>query len=725
MDMWNSRSDFTAQSSSWCGSGFTSRASSSAGAFRRSDPGLRRWRSMYHLEPESPTRSLSPFGAEMWTGRGERSFRQGEVLPWLHDAHERLNTKLDRLRTREVTLGHNKTVAQRFDMKQKLLSKTMDAFSQDELFERSQQCRDLQEKVRKLENELLHVKSSLVNVSEDQLTSRLAASHKKSKTPGDVKKQEKKDPTEVDKLREALREAEARAAILQEERNKALQDLQTSAETQKMLINKMEEMEKRVSDVKPGRSEVQNHLGEENSKISFQVDEQSRQELEVMKKHLAESQHQLQELNEERMINLRQITDQIREKENLLTERNPGGYDALNGSTGNINQRRTSTEDLDLETQKLQNQCVCLEEKLKEKEKMLQMHEKMYQKKDEMRRLQIKELEDLTSHWTQKWQNVALNLQSTQEELEELKRNCTIDTRESESLLRPKQETGSDLVQTLHKDTQTDLSESSLTPDSTCSRNKSPQLWAQSGEVQRLKQKLSETEREVSEREHDLRTMERLREMERAEAQIRISALELKLMKKAPEVCQNGGGVQADVSNPASTHEQQDEWREKLDETQQVNPPALHKHPNLRQKVSHSGGKNETLWIEDKKNKTICHVDQEVEQQRRMVTEQLKSLFKEREGKAAGRLADAQSVAQSGSSSTQDWTPTSLVVRAAADRRSWQPGSALMPVLEEDEEDGDWSGVDEGDVKQEAHTEAKPSDCRFKNIYASPTFPQP
>ncbi|XP_008410179.1 bicaudal D-related protein 1 isoform X2 [Poecilia reticulata] len=766
MDMWNSRSDFTAQSSSWCGSGFTSRASSSAGAFRRSDPGLRRWRSMYHLEPESPTRSLSPFGAEMWTGRGERSFRQGEVLPWLHDAHERLNTKLDRLRTREVTLGHNKTVAQRFDMKQKLLSKTMDAFSQDELFERSQQCRDLQEKVRKLENELLHVKSSLVNVSEDQLTSRLAASHKKSKTPGDVKKQEKKDPTEVDKLREALREAEARAAILQEERNKALQDLQTSAETQKMLINKMEEMEKRVSDVKPGRSEVQNHLGEENSKISFQVDEQSRQELEVMKKHLAESQHQLQELNEERMINLRQITDQIREKENLLTERNPGGYDALNGSTGNINQRRTSTEDLDLETQKLQNQCVCLEEKLKEKEKMLQMHEKMYQKKDEMRRLQIKELEDLTSHWTQKWQNVALNLQSTQEELEELKRNCTIDTRESESLLRPKQETGkdafccfiirvnilneaaikpssstltnprqkrfvffehkgavkrtellfagSDLVQTLHKDTQTDLSESSLTPDSTCSRNKSPQLWAQSGEVQRLKQKLSETEREVSEREHDLRTMERLREMERAEAQIRISALELKLMKKAPEVCQNGGGVQADVSNPASTHEQQDEWREKLDETQQVNPPALHKHPNLRQKVSHSGGKNETLWIEDKKNKTICHVDQEVEQQRRMVTEQLKSLFKEREGKAAGRLADAQSVAQSGSSSTQDWTPTSLVVRAAADRRSWQPGSALMPVLEEDEEDGDWSGVDEGDVKQEAHTEAKPSDCSVK-----------
>ncbi|XP_014828953.1 PREDICTED: involucrin-like isoform X2 [Poecilia mexicana] len=752
MDMWNSRSDFTAQSSSWCGSGFTSRASSSAGAFRRCDLGLRRWRSMYHLEPESPTRSLSSFGAEMWTGRGERSFRQAEVLPWLHDAHEQLNTKLDRLGTREVTLGHNKTMAQMLNLEQKLLSKTMDAFSQDALFERSQQCRDLQEKVRKLENELLHLRSSLVNVSEDQLTSRLAASHSKPKTPGDIKKQEKKDLTEVDKLREALREAEARVATLQEERNKALQDLQTSVETQKMLINQMEEMEKRVSDVKPGRSEVQNHLGEENSKISFQdkenpeqqlnrttkephgsemhnivtnpkkenleVNEQLRQELEVMKKHLAESQRQLQELNEERNINLRQITDQIREKENLLTERNSqdalNGHDALNGSTGNINQRRTSTDDLDLENQKLRNQCVCLEGKLKEKEKMLQMHEKTYQKKDEMRLLCIKELEDLASHWTEKWQNDALSLQSTQDELEELKRNCTIDTRESESLLRSEQETGSDLVQTLHKDTQTDLSESSLTLDFTCSINKSPQLWAKSGEVQRLKQKVSETEREVSEREHDLRTMERLREMERAEAQIRISALELKLMKKAPEVCQNCGGVQVDVSNPASMHEQQDEWREKSDETQQLNPPALHKHTNQRQKVSHSGGKNETLWIEDKKNKTICIVDQEVEQQRRKVTEQLKRLFKEREGKEAGRLADTQSVAQSGSSSTQDWTPTSLVVRAAADRRSWQPGSALMPVLEEDEENGDWSGVDEGDVKQEAHTEVKPSHCSVK-----------
>ncbi|MEQ2258266.1 hypothetical protein XENORESO_013961, partial [Xenotaenia resolanae] len=132
--------------------------------------------------------------------------------------------------------------------------------------------------------------------------------------------------------------------------------------------------------------------------------------------------------------------------------------------------------------------------------------------------------------------------------------------------------------------------------DSPCNGNKSPQMWRQSGEVERLKQKLAETEREVTEREHDLRTLERLREMERTEAQIWISALKLK----------------------------------------------------------------------------------------------------EREGKEARRSADSQAAAQSVSSSPQDWTPTSLV--AEADRRNRQQGSALMPVLEEDEENSDWAGVEEGDA---------------------------
>ncbi|XP_036004097.1 unconventional myosin-XVIIIa-like [Fundulus heteroclitus] len=719
--MWDSRSDFMAQSSAWCGlstlsgSGFLLRAGSSAGGFRRSDPGLRRWQSMYHLEPESPTRSFSPLGAELWASRGERSFRQAERVPWLQDAHERLNTKLDRLRTREFTLGYNKTTAQMLDMEQKLLSETS-ALRQDAgkipRFDRSRQSRELQEKVLKSENKLLDLRSSLENVSEDQSTClRPPFLHSTSlKTAGDMTKEEIKN------LREALREAEARASTLQEERNKALQDLHTSAEMQKMLINQMDDIKKRVSVGTQGHSEGQNQESESNSSISQACleNEKLRQELEVIMEHLATSQRQLQELNEEKIQNSRQITDLeaersqlLREKKELLGTRDQDGDLVSDETKGNNSQRSKSAEESELENQKLQNRCLCLEEKLSEKEKMLQRQEETYQEKDEMRILHIKELEGIATHWMEKWQNVALTLQSKQDELEELKVNNTNDKRASEPGSRSeacKQEkgkdaflfvehkgafmcnllpfAGSELMQTLDKETQTDFSESCLIhePPPRSPSNKSTQVWRQSGEEQRLKQKLAETERKVSERENDLRTMERLREMERTEAQFRISALELKLLEKASGCCHNGGSAWTDVSNPASIHAQQDE-------KQQPNSTVLHEQPTQRQTVS--PGKNEKLCVEDKRNKTMCPVNPEVEQQRRLVTEQLKSLFKEREGKEAGRFAETQETAPSGSSSLPDWTPSSLVVKAAADRRNWHQGSALMPVLEEDEENSD------------------------------------
>lgn len=40
-----------------------------------------------------------------------------------------------------------------------------------------------------------------------------------------------------------------------------------------------------------------------------------------------------------------------------------------------------------------------------------------------MRVQNIKELKAVVSHWTEKWQKVAMTLQSTQEELQELRKN--------------------------------------------------------------------------------------------------------------------------------------------------------------------------------------------------------------------------------------------------------------------------------------------------------------
>ncbi|TMS05133.1 hypothetical protein E3U43_004383, partial [Larimichthys crocea] len=100
--------------------------------------------------------------------------------------------------------------------------------------------------------------------------------------------------------------------------------------------------------------------------------------------------------------------------------------------------------------------------------------------------------------------------------------------------------------------------------------------------------------------------------------------------------------------------------------------------------------KDEKPSAEAGKDKTVSPVHLEAEQQRRMVTEQLKSLFKEREGKEVGKVDSRPAPAQTAASSLQDRTPASKVMRGSVDRRSWQQGSGLMPVFEEDEENSDW-----------------------------------
>lgn len=76
-----------------------------------------------------------------------------------------------------------------------------------------------------------------------------------------------------------------------------------------------------------------------------------------------------------------------------------------------------------LEKQKLQDQCLFLEAKFLEMEEKLQLQEEEYHKKDAVRVQNIEELQAVASHWTEKWQKVALTLQATQEELDNLRKN--------------------------------------------------------------------------------------------------------------------------------------------------------------------------------------------------------------------------------------------------------------------------------------------------------------
>lgn len=84
---------------------------------------------------------------------------------------------------------------------------------------------------------------------------------------------------------------------------------------------------------------------------------------------------------------------------------------------------RKSVEVLELEKLKLQDQCLSLEAGVLEKEDKLCLQEEECQKRDAARVQSTEELKAVVSHWTEKWQKVALTLQSTQEELEELKKN--------------------------------------------------------------------------------------------------------------------------------------------------------------------------------------------------------------------------------------------------------------------------------------------------------------
>ncbi|XP_069564200.1 early endosome antigen 1 [Brachyistius frenatus] len=836
LDMWDTKSRFAAQTSAWCGmatvsgSGFLSEVSTSSGGLRQTDPGLRRWQSLYHLAPDSATQSFPRSRTELRAAQGESCFRKGEVVQWLQDAHERLDSQLDRLKMRDMQLGYNINTAQLFDMKHKQLSEAMSTLKKEKeavelpQFEKSQPREELHEKVLKLEKDLLQMKSNLDKGSNEKPIERAPGylSRTLPVSPEDVNRQKKqKVDAELCKLREPLRKAEEKAKTQEEERNKALQHLQTS--TERTVLNQIEEMNKSFSHTVQNHSEVQEQLREANNKISQaclekailstqmlklednikelkakltralsdkdhlikekadllqgaqgldmqlgntqhasevcalqdhlsnakchnnkenqdtvlmkedstvlrKETEKLQVELEMIKRSLEISQHQLQELTDEKILNNKQIIDLetqrfqlVREKVELLSKIKEGGHKDLTEMKEKCCQHSESVEILQLENQKLHDQYLCLEAEVLEKEKMLHLQEEEYLKQDTVRVQSIEEMKAMASHWTEKWQKVALTLQSTQKELEEFKNNSKNEG-ESDSILRAEldackqeleversriqallhkyEDKGGEAVQTQDKQTVTDLSESSLLwepPSDSQSRQNNHQMCMQSRETQRLTQKLTEREEELSEKEHALKTLERLKEMEKAEAQIKISALELNLMKRFSE---DDRRLQADVLTSDSLRVQLDESRRRANQLQQEKMLAVQRLQTLRQLHL---VKDEEASVEGRRDKTVCPVNLETDQQRRMVTEQLKSLFKEREEQEAANVDNT--AAQTESTSPQYWTPTSKVVRAAVDRRNWQQCSGLMPVFEEDEENNEFPGEEEGEPSEETYAE--------------------
>ncbi|KAG7473459.1 hypothetical protein MATL_G00096050 [Megalops atlanticus] len=192
------------------------------------------------------------------------------------------------------------------------------------------------------------------------------------------------------------------------------------------------------------------------------------------------------------------------------------------------------------------------------------------------------------------------------------------------------------------------------------------QVSQQSSEVQRLEEQLTMREQELEQKEQALSNLQSLRETERSEMQITISSLEMKLAElkeqRAGELQRRGGPGSVSCSDPVALRPdalraQVEEIRRRTAQLQLERDQAVQTLQELQQ------GKTERAPPESKKEIRSEIPDQD--KQRRMVTEQLKSLFKEREQLA--RAYDKSPGAQRRGRSLQEWATQSKVVKNALD----------------------------------------------------------
>ncbi|XP_053496869.1 golgin subfamily A member 4 isoform X2 [Ictalurus furcatus] len=426
---------------------------------------------------------------------------------------------------------------------------------------------------------------------------------------------------------------------------------------------------------------------------------------------LQETLQHLHELEAEKLIQTNQIaaleTERLQligEKEELMDVFDQGDQKELRDLRERCCQLRELQEMLEYEKKELEAHCQGLEKKvqnveaeygLKEQELKL-MEEKMEQEKEELKRV--------AAHWNERWLDVAMELQATQAQLEETKKQqqetdapreeaaemaIKLETLESEmkdrqnliqrlleekthyekELTRVKKEAGAlerveldacrqqlelernrsqtlqqrlmgnpvsleemdgELVQLkaelqkvweMLKNRDTELEEQQHELQS--ARGKVTQ---QNSEVQRLEQQLAKRDQELKQRDLFLTDLMTQRDTEKTEAQIKITALEdelagLKDLKTIQKM-----STQHDSQPIDSLLEESNRTTEQLKQEKEQDLLKVHSVKPPQQ------GKGERRSPLMKRKETAVRSDIiDPDQQRRLITEQLKSLFKGRE----------------------------------------------------------------------------------------------
>ncbi|XP_051741024.1 myosin-10 [Ctenopharyngodon idella] len=357
-----------------------------------------------------------------------------------------------------------------------------------------------------------------------------------------------------------------------------------------------------------------------------ELNEKLSSDLTKAKQRLQVTLNQLHELEAQKLIQTNQIaaleTERLQligEKEELRKTFDDGLHEKIRELGDKCCQHREPQGNFEQENQTLQIKCQDLEKKV-------QILEAEYKQKEEGHQCmrveferEKEELRKVAAHWNERWLDVAMTLCSTQAELDELKsqqqENDKVSVEDMDGeLVQVKAELLK--VKDMLKIRDTELEEQLQELQSSHA-----QVSQQNNKVQRMEQQLKERDQEIKEKDQDLKNLEIQRITEKAEAQIKISALEQEIFGHK--------GLQSREEVVSECSPEDLESLKALLEESKKRDQALQQLYDLG--LPHQGKAEKQSPPENKKQKPAGSDLVDPNQQRRLVTEQLKSLFRERE----------------------------------------------------------------------------------------------
>ncbi|XP_046715613.1 golgin subfamily A member 4 isoform X2 [Silurus meridionalis] len=228
-----------------------------------------RCQSASRLAPDGAPGSHSEF--ELRSALDDSRMKRTELIHRLREVHNHLDIQTDLLKAKETQLEQSQSSAQLLELKHKLAKALSVVEEKKEATEQSHtESSDLQDKVLQLEMEILNMKSSLENKSNNQNQASNSKPHLGRTMPETknefVREGQKIAAREIKRLEEALREVKERATTLEAEKDHALTQLQFYKKDKQKILNQMEELKQKFGMSLEAQTDLQDQLSETSSR---------------------------------------------------------------------------------------------------------------------------------------------------------------------------------------------------------------------------------------------------------------------------------------------------------------------------------------------------------------------------------------------------------------------------------------------------------------------------